>query len=160
MAKQFIQAKLEYEWEPFTFRGHHLTFHEHTNSRLQRSYCSHWGPAIYRWKGELQDGPQSGQVGVLIGETSNLRQRIKHYVSGTQKNGNKLWRETFLNFGEIRLYVLKIHSFLIAHNQSGLANSPDEALNSSNQRVLIEQLLVRQAVSCEDNRTWIVNART
>ena len=95
----------------------------------------------------------------MIGETSKLRQRIKQYVSGTQKNGNRLWRETFLNLGEIRLDVLKIHSFFIAHKQSGLVNSPDEALSSSNQRVLLEQLLVRQAVSCKDDRTWIVNAR-
>ncbi len=160
MAKQFIQAKLEYEWEPFAFRGRHLTFHKHTSTRLEQPHCSHWGPAIYRWKGKLQVGCHSGEVGVLIGETGDLRQRIKQYVSGTQKNGNKRWRETFLNCGEVRLYVLKVHSFLIAHKQHGLANSPDEALNSSNQRVLIEQLLIRQAVSCKDDRTWIVNART
>ena len=113
MARQFIQATLEYQWEPFTLRGRHLTFKEHIHSRLERAYSSHWGPAVYRWKGEVRQGPCLGRIGVLIGETSDLRHRIKQYISGTQKRGNKLWRETFLNLGDIRLDILTVHNFYL-----------------------------------------------
>ena len=160
MTKQFIQATLEYDWEPFTLRGRHLTFREHIHSRLEQAHCSHWGPAIYRWKRELRDGPHSGQTGVLIGETGDLRQRIKQYVSGPQDRGNRLWRESFLNLGEIRLDILTIRSFFVSLAKSGRERSPEEPLRSSNQRILMEQLLVRREVSRGDDRTWIVNART
>ena len=44
----------------------------------------------------------------LFGETGDLRRRIKQYVTGTQDRGNKLWKETFLSLGDIRLYTLEL----------------------------------------------------
>ena len=160
MATQFIQATLEYQWEPFTLRGHHLTFTEHVNSRLEEAHSSHWGPAVYRWRGLLKQGPYSGRVGVLIGETNNLRQRIKQYIAGTQERGNKLWRETFLILGDIRLDVLTIRRLSVSNAQSGPPVLLGEILKSSNQRNLLEQLLIQRQVLENDGSTWIVNART
>ena len=160
MAKQFIQATLEYQWEPFTLRGRHLTFKEHIHNRLERAYSSHWGPAVYRWKGELRQGPCLGRIGVLIGETGDLRHRIKQYISGTQKRGNKLWRETFLNLGDIRLDILTVHNFSSSDTNSGAPASQQEILTSNSQRILLEQLLVQREISQQDDRIWIVNART
>lgn len=77
----FLNMELEYSWEPFTFQGKHLTFHEHRRSRLSSAACSHWGPAVYKWEGLLTKGEHMGETGVLIGQCDDLRQRIKQYVS-------------------------------------------------------------------------------
>lgn len=86
---QSLHFDLEYEWEPFTFQGRQLTFEGHRTARLSQKECSHWGAAIYKWEGLLTLGEYAGKVGVLAGETDDLRQRIKQYVSGTQLSGNK-----------------------------------------------------------------------
>jgi hypothetical protein len=54
----------------------------------------------------MMNEERKAQTGVLIGETGDLRQRIKQYVTGTQECGNKYWREQFLTKGDIHLYVL------------------------------------------------------
>jgi hypothetical protein len=108
MKEENLFAQLSYEWKPFTLDGIHLTFTQHIASRLEQTRCSHWGSAVYKWEGMVNSGQNAGKTGVLIGETENLRQRIKNYVSGAQKSGNKLWRETFLSLGDVRLYTLNL----------------------------------------------------
>jgi hypothetical protein len=151
-----FRAELEYTWEPFHVGGKHLTFAEHVTARLEKANCSWWGPAIYKWEGPVRSGPQAGRTGCLIGETGDLRQRIKQYVKGTQERGNKLWRDIFLTVSDARLYTLNLKS-LIINGSSGLSAS--EALSSNNIRLVLEQLLVMQALSRKDASLWIVNAR-
>jgi len=91
-----LDFHLEYEWQPFTMAGRHLTFIEHQETRLLRDKCSHWGAAIYKWEGTLTQGEHAGRFGILIGETDDLRQRIKQYAKGTQPRGNAYWRKEFL----------------------------------------------------------------
>lgn len=108
--------------------------------------------------GLLKAGPHAGKVGILIGETGDLRQRVKQYVSGTQESGNKLWRQHFLSLGDIRLYTLDLQMFKVS--DGGTTSIPvAEALASNNMRLVLEQLLVRQAVADSGNSTWVVNAR-
>jgi hypothetical protein len=107
----------------------------------------------------LKAGPRVGKVGVLVGETGDIRQRIKQYVSGTQERGNKLWREEFLSLGEIRLYTLDLHAFRVSSGGGTIVVPPTEALASNNMRLVLEQLLVRQAVAASGASTWVVNAR-
>ena len=154
-----LAAELEYSWKPFVVDGQHLTFSEHLSTRLESHRCSHWGPAVYKWEGPTTDGPHAGQIGLLIGETSDLRQRIKQYVSGTQERGNKLWREIFLSRGDARLYTLASWSLaVVAHDGAHTRFGPD-ALTSPNVRLVLEQLLVMRAVSDADASVWVVNAR-
>jgi len=97
-----LTAQLRYSWQPFLVAGRHLSFADHVSARLERGLCSWWGPAIYKWEGPVRSGPNAGKIGILIGETGDLRQRIKQYVSGTQERGNKLWRETFLSVSDAK----------------------------------------------------------
>jgi hypothetical protein len=114
------------------------------------------GPAVYKWEGAIVAGSHAGKRGLLIGETADLRQRIKQYISGTQERGNKLWRETFLKMGDIRLYTLDIESFRVSGQESISASA---VLASNNLRLVIEQLLVMQSVAEADKSTWVVNVR-
>lgn len=153
-----LVAEASYEWIPFALDGHHLTFNEHRRARLEHGRCSAWGAAVYKWEGPVQSGPQAGKSGVLIGETGDLRQRIKQYVSGTQERGNRLWRETFLQLGEVRLYTLRLHSFGVEVGPR--LDVPFELLlASANLRLLLEQLLVMAEVARADGGRWVVNAR-
>jgi hypothetical protein len=152
-------AELDYSWKPFVVDGLHLTFRQHVSTRLESHRCSHWGPAVYKWEGPINDGPHAGQVGVLIGETSDLRQRIKQYVSGTQERGNKLWREGFLSLGDVRLYALSSWSLAVASPKGARSRLGSDALASANARLVLEQLLVMRAVSDADESIWVVNAR-
>src|SRR5262245_58122623 len=106
MALQRVVADITYEWVPFRLDGQHLTFAQHCTSRLSSGRCSHWGPVVYKWEGRVASGPNTGKTGVLIGETEDLRQRVKQYVAGTQARGNQLWRETFLSLGDVHLWIL------------------------------------------------------
>lgn len=151
-----LSARLEYSWTPFEVGGRRLTFLEHVSTRLERAMCNSWGPAIYKWEGEITSGQNIGKRGVLIGETGNLRQRIKQYVSGTQVRGNKLWREGFLSKGNILLYILDFESFAI-DGQKVLGRA--DALSSNNIRLVLEQLLVMEVLAKGDARIWLVNAR-
>ncbi len=156
VAPERLNAELKYTWQPFALGGKHLSFAEHVTARLERGLCSWWGPAIYKWEGPITTGPHSGKTGVLIGETGDLRQRIKQYVAGTQERGNKLWRDTFLSLGDIRLFTLNLQSFAV----DGRAPiTPSEALASNNVRLILEQLLVMHALSSGNGSLWIVNAR-
>lgn len=99
-------------------------------------------------------------MGVLIGETGDLRQRIKQYVSGTQERGNKLWRETFLLRGDVRLYTLDFAGLSIDGGNGSQLIAARDALTSNNFRLVLEQLLVAQAVAeAADTAIWVVNAR-
>jgi hypothetical protein len=105
---EHLIAELKYDWRPFTLDGQHLNFRQHVTSRLSETCCSHWGPTVYKWQGRLEGGPHASSVGILIGETSDLRQRVKQYVSGTQERGNKLWRESFLLLVASHLVVYEV----------------------------------------------------
>jgi len=152
-------TEVEFSWRPFTLDGAHLLFAEHVGARLEEKRCSCWGPAIYKWHGLLKTGPHAGKVGILVGETANLRQRIKQYVSGTQGRGNKLWRDTFLSLGDVRLYTLDLHAFKVFGSRGTTSVPPTEALASSNMRLVLEQMLVMQAVADADDSIWVVNGR-
>jgi len=156
MARQNLIANLQYSWEPFTLDEHHLTFAEHVSARLERGRCSCWGPAVYKWEGIVRSGVHAGKRAVLIGETGDLRQRIKQYVSGTQERGNKLWRETFLTLSDARLFTLNLASFAVSGRES---IDLSQVFFSNNVRVVLEQLLIMQAVAEADNSRWVVNAR-
>ncbi|OIQ10397.1 hypothetical protein MOOTH_26980 [Moorella thermoacetica] len=147
---------LDYEWVPFNYQGKQLTFIEHMNTRLDRGLCSHWGPAVYKWEGVIEEGSQKGHVGVLIGETGDLRQRIKQYVSGTQPFGNKYWRDEFLTKGKIFLYILHIRKAVFSKEGGQTVTFEPHHLKSGNLRVLLEQLLILGEV---DSTKWLVNKK-
>lgn len=150
---------VEYVWEPFTFHGRHLTFAEHCGTRLSEANCSHWGAAVYKWEGLLTQGTQVGKVGVLIGETDDLRQRIKQYISGTQKSGNKYWRETFLMKGDVRLYILNVGQVKIFSSGGEPIVLKTNNLENNNFRLVLEQLLVLRENLRKDEKRWIVNRK-
>jgi hypothetical protein len=156
---QSLSFDLEYVWEPFTFQGKHLTFEEHRNVRLRRGDCSHWGAVVYKWEGLLTQGDHAGEVGVLIGETGDLRQRIKQYIAGTQKSGNKYWREQFLTKGNVRLYVLRFAQGKIRTLAGESVTFGTGDLLSNNVRLVLEQLLVLREVARRDEKRWVVNRK-
>ncbi len=156
MAYQNMIVNLQYSWEPFMVGGYHLTFSEHVAARLERGQCSCWGPSVYKWEGIVQSGVHAGKRALLVGETGDIRQRIKQYVSGTQERGNKLWRETFLSVSDTRLFTLNLASFSVSGHES---IDPSEVFHSNNLRLVLEQLLVMQALVEADNSTWVVNAK-
>ena len=159
MTQELLAVELSYEWKPFTVNGTHLTYSQHVSSRLEYSRCSHWGPAVYKWEGLISRGPNAGKTGILIGETGDLRQRIKQYISGTQERGNKLWRESFLSLGEIKLFTLDLQQFTVGDEHERTPVETSEMLSSNNVRLVLEQLLVMREVTRKDNCKWIVNAR-
>ncbi|HTU19891.1 MAG TPA: hypothetical protein VMG10_17645 [Gemmataceae bacterium] len=129
-----LTAELKYCWRPFLVGGQHLSFVEHKSARLKRRLCSCWGPAIYKWEGIFRSGAHAGKTGVLIGETGDLRQRIKQCVSGTQERGNKLWRITFLSVSDAKLYTLHLDSFVVGDREPMLT---EQALRSNNVRLIL-----------------------
>ncbi len=151
---------VEYVWEPFTFNGRHLSFKEHCGTRLNEANCSHWGAAVYKWEGLLTQGAQVGKVGVLIGETDDLRQRIKQYISGTQKSGNKYWRETFLENGDVHLYILNVGQVkIISSCGEPIIFKTNDIFKNNNLRLVLEQLLVLRENLRKDEKHWIVNRK-
>ena len=156
MSRETIRLIVEYEWEPFRVGGAHLTFRQHVVTRLSQRACSHWGAAIYKWEGRLASGTHEGLLGILVGETGDIRQRIKMYISGTQDRGNKLWRETFLAVSDARLWVLRLDRF--AGDRAPSIGQGRDAAGAANKRLVLEQLMVMQALST-GNGTWVVNAR-
>ena len=159
MTHERVSADFTYDWVPFTLEGHHLTFAEHRTARLESSRCSHWGPAVYKWDGILTAGSRAGQRGILIGETRDLRQRIKQYVTGTQERGNRLWRESFLTLGEVRLWVLQLHAFRLTIGDLAVSIPTAEVFESNNRRLVIEQFLVMRTLRDADRGTWVVNGK-
>jgi len=154
-----LNFDFEYAWEPFTVQGRHLTFEEHHNVRLSRADCSHWGAAVYKWEGLLIQGDHAGEAGILIGETKDLRQRIKQYISGTQESGNKYWREQFLTKGDVRLYVLRFVQGKISTPAGESETLGTGDLVRNNIRLVLEQLLVRREVARGDEKRWVVNRK-
>lgn len=154
--RESLEFQLEYAWKPFTLCGRHLSFRDHCISRLSQADCNHWGPAVYKWEGLIKDGEHTGQIGVLIGETSDLRSRVKHYISGTQESGNKFWRDQFLTKGEIYLYVLES---AILRSKWSRFESKLVDLSGANVRLVLEQLLVFRETAKGDGSRWIVNRK-
>ncbi len=133
------------------------TKRRHTSSRLEKAGSSHWGNAIYMWRGEILRRPQTGNTGILIGETKDLRARIKQYATGTQPKGNKYWREEFLDLGDVYLHILSLRNFKIAEGESAQDMPTSLVLGHKNPRLIIEQMLILQAVREADDDTWVVN---
>jgi len=154
-----LRFELEYDWEPFILEGRHLTFKQHQTARLYKSKCSHWGAAIYKWEGILTEGPMAGNTGILIGETDDLRQRIKQYVGGTQKSGNVYWRDNFLTKGDIRLNIFRLKTTYFWIDGSAKLDLDLQDLSSGNRRVFYEQLLIMHEVIEDRPNTWIVNRK-
>lgn len=150
---------LKYEWQPFTVGGTHLTFNQHIATRLERSSCSHWGAVVYKWEGLLERGSHSGMVGVLIGETGDIRQRIKGYVNGNQKNGNAYWRQDFLTNGDIYLYALRLYQARFGEEDTHLGELGLDEFESGSRRVAYEQLLVMNETALGRPQTWVVNRK-
>ena len=154
---ELLTLGIRYLWEPFTLLGRHLTFNEHQNERLFKADCSHWGVAVYKWEGFLTQGEHAGNKGVLIGETGDLRHRIKQYISGTQQSGNKYWREQFLTKGDIRLWILHLGEGKIQKSVGDSEVLRSTNLSTKNFRQLVEQLLVLHEVQDIKAKKWIVN---
>ena len=146
---------LEYTWMPFKANGRHLIFREYENNgiKLKRGECSHWGAAIYKWEGIITEGENKGKTGILIGETDDIRARLNQYKSGTQKNGNKYWREHFLRKGSIGYSVLNLKKCSI-DNKAKDSNQIERKIF----RLVLEQLLVMELLDhCDQYQTWVVN---
>ena len=154
-----LSFTFEYAWRPFTVRSVHLSFEEHQTARLSEQDSSDWGPAVYKWEGTLKRGEHSGLVGVLIGETDDVRGRIKQYVSGTQESGNRYWREQFLTKGDIRLHTLSFDACRLTTTPGGFVNYVKQDLASGNFRLILEQLLVQVEVGRKDPNRWVVNRK-
>lgn len=148
-----MKLEIEYEWEPFSVDQICYMHSTHFNIRLNRDSCSHWGPAIYKWEGAInQSGHEhNGKTGLLIGETQDLRARLKQYATGTQPNGNLWWRKNFLECGQIGFYILKIHRLLINNRLE------HPQLDRKNWRLVLEQILVLEAVRDATPWQWVVN---
>ena len=157
MQRDELQVSFRNSWVPFTLWGEHFCFRLHSRSRLEKAGSSHWGGAIYMWRGEILRGPQTGNTGILIGETKDLRARIKQYATGTQPKGNKYWREEFLELGDVYLHVLSLHDFKIVQEDSVLEMPTSMLLDHKNPRMLVEQMLILQAAREADDSTWVVN---
>ena len=154
-AMNALAFRLEYEWVPFKFNGTQLIFLEYENNdmRLTTELCSHSGPAIYKWEGNIEQGEYQGKNGILIGETDDIRARLNQYKSGTQENGTKYWRDCFLRKGRIHYWVMRLNKCVL--NEKLIDPRQFERKNF---RLVMEQLLVMELL-CKYDRgnTWVVN---
>lgn len=98
-------------------------------------------------------------MGILIGETGDLRQRIKQYISGRQKHGNLRWRESFLQNGDIRLYILWLQraGFQVEGSPPLALDTRDFSVTS--RRAVYEQLLILQENELSRPDVWLVNRK-
>ena len=147
--------QLEYEWVPFKVNNRHLIFSEYEDNgiRLEQGKCSHWGAAIYKWEGIITEGENQGKTGILVGETDDIRTRLNQYKSGTQKSGNRYWREHFLRNGSIGYWVLNLKRCSIDNK-----TIDSNRIESKNFRLVLEQLLVMDLLGKYDQtKTWVVN---
>ncbi len=153
-----LDLHLEYEWEPFMVDRKHCTFNELSIiNPLRQNMCSHQGAAVYKWEGVLSRGPNSGKVGVLIGEAVDIRKRIKKYINGPQPNGNARWREDFLRKGEIRLYILELKTAKFRAEDDFAIDFNPKDFSGENRRLMYEKVLVTQEVERCNPEIWIVN---
>jgi len=151
-----IRIQLEYKWVPFKVNSRHLIFHEYENDdiKIEKGKCSHWGAVIYKWEGKIIKGINKGKIGILIGETDDIRARLNQYKSGQQKRGNKYWREAFLRKGRISLWVLDIKKCVVNDKTINF----NQKIKRKNFRLVLEQLLVIDLLDkCDQSKTWIVN---
>ena len=152
--KSLFSIGFEYEWKPFSIGGQPFCFAHKSTTRLERDKCSHWGPPIYKWEGKIVKGPFRGRLGILIGETDDLRARINQYATGTQPTGNKYWRTEFLECGDSYLHILECSRFELA---GGTVVPISEMLNFKNGRFVLEQLLVLEERHNASDDKWIVS---
>ncbi len=115
-----LHLALEYEWEPFTVGGEHLTFAQLAERKLLPNECSHWGAAVYKWEGPLSRGELGtgvGRVGIVIGETDNISGRIQQLAAAASQSG-ELWRhKSFLSQGDFRLFVFELRQAAIGEEE-------------------------------------------
>lgn len=147
-------VKFDHKWVPFEVSGRPYSFSKRELSRLTKTTCSHWGAAIYRWEGKMLRGPFAGKLGVLIGETDDLRARINSYATGTQPSGNAYWRAQFLECCNSSLFILECTQLEFS---DGLTVPLAELLRSKNGRLVMEQLLILHERCQEHTEKWIVN---
>lgn len=152
-----INVVFDYEWLPFTVAKRPFCFAHKSTTRLEQGLCSHWGPAIYKWQCTIATGPFRGKVGILIGETDDLRSRINQYATGTQPTGNLYWRRELLECGEALLFTLNCKRFELVN---GVSVSVPTLMRSKNTRLILEQLLILRESYPVDERKWIVNKGT
>ncbi len=165
-----LRLELVYEWEPFTVNGQHLTFAQLRERQLFSNECSHWGAAIYKWQGLVTKGTRFGKVGILIGETDDLRQCVQQYASARGASRDALARSEFLSAGDIRLSIFRLHNATLNVEDSQCVQDSQEVLdglqpvlqaslvhNNAKRRTLYQQLL--QLGKAMQNRSyiWIVN---
>jgi len=152
-----LELKIEYLWNPFLYKGGHLTFNDCKNVILRQEDCSYWGAAVYKWEGQITIGDHAGELGVLIGETLDLRQRIKQYISGTQESGNKYWREEFLSKGNIYFFILTLMGGYVLSKSEKLVSIGKDSFKSKSRRLIIEKSLILKELSENKDRKWVVN---
>ncbi|MBM3948129.1 MAG: hypothetical protein FJ312_02590 [SAR202 cluster bacterium] len=152
-----LDLKIEYQWEPFIFEGSHLTF-QSLPPRLLETKCSHTGPAVHRWEGNVTNGPYAGKTGVLIGETKNLLDRIRQYKNGTQQFGSSWWRENFLTKGDIYLDDLALRGGRLVIQDKNIPIVPD-ALMLESFRLVLEKfpILQERLLASDESQIWLVN---
>lgn len=166
-----LHLDLEYEWEPFTVSGQHLTFAQLRERELFSNECSHWGPAIYKWEGVPTKSERPWQLGILIGETDSIKQRIQQYATARAASRDGNAREDFLLLGDIRQYIFRPHNARldIEDFQSAVQGSKEmrrerqplyEALlvtNKAERRALYRQLLVIGKLMQDRPYVWLVD---
>ncbi len=165
-----LKLELEYEWELFTVTGQHLSFAQLRGIQLFRNECSHWGAAIYKWQGMVMEGARFPKIGILIGETNDISQRIQQYANARPASQDAQVRDDFLLSGDIRLYIFKPHNaaLQIEDAQSVPDAEPvrDEAYplfqalliqNTAKRRALYQQLLLLGKVAQHRRHIWLVH---
>jgi hypothetical protein len=117
------------------------------------------GAAVYRWEGILNKDSHTGETGILIGDTDDIRQRINQYIHGQQASGNTYWRSIFLEKGDIHLFILNLHlmNFQIDNLDSIAFNIQD--FSSGNMRLVYEQTLVMREAELKRPHVWIANRK-
>lgn len=165
-----LRLELEYEWEPFTVTGQHLTFAQLRGTQLLRNECSHWGAGIYEWQGMVTEGTRFGKVGILIGETDDISQRIQQYANARPASKDAQARDDFLLAGDIRLYIFRPHNATLrvedAQSVPDSQQVRDEwhplfqavlVQNNAKRRALYQQLLLLGKAAQHRLYIWLVN---
>ncbi len=165
-----LRLELEYEWEPFTVTGQHLTFVQLRARPLFRNECSHWGAVVYKWQGMVMEGTHFPKIGILIGETDDLSQSIQQYADARPATKDAQARDDFLTAGDIRLYIFRPHDATldIQDAQSVPDSQPVRGewypllqatlvQNNARRRALYQQLLALGKAAQHRPYVWLVN---
>lgn len=137
-----LDFSFTYEWIEFPSKEQQLSFTKYSTVGFEGAWPS--TPTIYKWEGYLAN---QKILGCLIGEAANLQSRLRQYKSGTQKHGNKKWRDDFLSKGDICLYTACISKLVVSGEE---ITDIAEALKSKAIRLTIESLLVKEAKNLKE----------